>query len=35
MRAAESTISRVALAAFHYFDRIGRASAYGRVISPR
>jgi hypothetical protein len=35
MRAAESNINRVALAVFHYFDRIGRVASYGRVISPR
>lgn len=34
-RAAEATISRIALAAFRYFDLTGRASPYGRVVSPR
>jgi beta-lactamase class A len=34
-RAAEAAISRIALAAFRYFDLVGRASPYGRVISPR
>lgn len=34
-RAGESAISRIAAAAFDYFDRVGRASAYGRVISPK
>lgn len=34
-RAAELTISRVAAAAYSYFDRLDRASPYGRVISPR
>jgi beta-lactamase class A len=33
--AAEMAISRIALAAYHYFDRIGRSSEYGRVVSPR
>ncbi len=31
----ERAISRISTAAFDYFDRVGRASAYGRVISPR
>jgi hypothetical protein len=34
-RAAEGTISRIAAAAYRYFDRLGRSSPYGRVISPR
>ncbi len=34
-RAAEATISRVALDAFRYFDLVGRASPYGRAVSPR
>jgi beta-lactamase class A len=33
-RAAELAISEVALAAFHYFDMIGRSSEYGRTIPP-
>jgi beta-lactamase class A len=32
--AFEGTISRIAKAAYDYFDRVARASAYGRVISP-
>src|SRR5215510_8195648 len=34
-RAAEMAISRISLAAFEYFDRLGRASSYGRVVSPK
>ncbi len=34
-RDGEAAISRIASAAFRYFDRVGRASPYGRVISPR
>jgi beta-lactamase class A len=34
-RAAEQAIAEVGQAAFECFDRIGRASPYGRVISPR
>lgn len=34
-RAARDTIGRIALAAYHYFDLAGRASPYGRVVSPR
>ena len=34
-RAGEAAISRIAGAAYRYFDRVGRASPYGRVISPR
>jgi beta-lactamase class A len=34
-RAARETIGRIALAAYHYFDLAGRASPYGRLISPR
>jgi beta-lactamase class A len=33
-RAGEAAISQITAAAYHYFDRLGRASAYGRVISP-
>ena len=32
--AANQTIGRIAKAAYEYFDRVGRASPYGRVISP-
>jgi beta-lactamase class A len=32
--AFENTISEIAKTAYDYFDRVGRASAYGRVISP-
>ncbi len=31
----EAAITRVARAAYEYFDRVGRASSYGRVISPK
>jgi beta-lactamase class A len=34
-RAAEQAIAEVGQAAWESFDRIGRASPYGRVISPR
>ena len=34
-RAAETVVSRIALAAYRYFDIVGRASPYGRVVSPR
>jgi beta-lactamase class A len=34
-RAAETTIGLIAAAAYETLDRIGRASPYGRVISPR
>ncbi len=34
-RAAEDAIGRVGLAAYRTFDRLGRASEYGRVISPK
>ena len=34
-RAGEAAISRVAGAAWRYVDRVGRASPYGRIISPR
>jgi beta-lactamase class A len=34
-RAAEMAISRISLAAFEFFDRLGRASSYGRVVSPK
>ncbi len=34
-RSAEDAISRIGLAAFQTFDRLGRATEYGRVISPR
>ena len=33
-REGEEAISKIALAAYHMFDRLGRASEYGRVISP-
>ena len=33
--AAEATIGRIAAAAYTYFDRLGRSSPYGRVISTR
>ena len=32
--AGNDTIRRIAAAAYSYFDRVGRASPYGRVISP-
>lgn len=31
----ETAIGRIAAAAYRYFDRVGRASEYGRVMSPR
>lgn len=34
-RDGEAAISRIAGAAWRYFDRLGRVSPYGRVISPR
>ena len=34
-RAAELAIGRIALAAYNCFDRLGRASEYGRVIPPK
>jgi len=34
-RAADAAISRIALAAYECFERLGRSSPYGRVISPR
>lgn len=34
-RAGEAAISRIAGAAYRTFDRLGRASPYGRIISPR
>lgn len=34
-RDGEAAISRIAGAAYRYFDRVGRASPYGRIISPR
>jgi beta-lactamase class A len=34
-RAADDSISRIALAAFECFERLGRSSPYGRVVSPR
>jgi beta-lactamase class A len=34
-KAAEAAIGRIAAAAYLYFDRLGRASPYGRVISTR
>lgn len=34
-KAAEATISRIAAAAYRHFDRLGRSSPYGRVISTR
>jgi beta-lactamase class A len=33
--AADAAISRIALAAYECFERLGRSSPYGRVISPR
>jgi len=33
-RAGEEAISQISLEAFRMFDRLGRASEYGRVISP-
>jgi beta-lactamase class A len=34
-KAAEGTIARIAAAAYRHFDRLGRASPYGRVLSAR
>lgn len=34
-RAADDAISRIAFAAYECFERLGRSSPYGRVISPR
>jgi beta-lactamase class A len=34
-KAAEGTIARIAAAAYRHFDRLGRASPYGRVLSTR
>lgn len=33
--AAERAIGRIAAAAYRHFDRLGRSSPYGRVMSPR
>ncbi|MBV8892318.1 MAG: serine hydrolase [Acidobacteria bacterium] len=33
-RAGEEAISRISAAAYRMFERLGRASEYGRVISP-
>ena len=33
-REGEGAISRISLAAYRMFDRLGRASEYGRVVSP-
>ena len=33
-RVGEETISRISAAAYQMFDRLGRASEYGRVVSP-
>jgi hypothetical protein len=33
-RDGEEAISKISLATWHMFDRIARASEYGRVISP-
>lgn len=33
-KAGEAAIRQIAAAAYAYFDRVGRASVYGRVISP-
>jgi beta-lactamase class A len=33
-RDGEESISQISLAAYRMFDRLGRASEYGRVISP-
>lgn len=32
--AAEAAIRKIAAAAYDYFDRVGRSSPYGRVVSP-
>ncbi len=34
-KAGEDAITKITAAAYSYFDRVGRASSYGRVISPR
>jgi len=34
-QAASTAISRIALAAYECFERLGRSSPYGRIISPR
>jgi len=34
-RDGEEAITRIATAAYRMFDRLSRASPYGRVISPR
>jgi beta-lactamase class A len=34
-RAANTAISRISLSAYECFERLGRSSPYGRVISPR
>ena len=34
-RAADEAISQISLAAYECFERLGRSSPYGRVISPR
>jgi hypothetical protein len=33
-REGEEAISKVSLSAWRMFDRLGRASEYGRVVSP-
>lgn len=33
-RDGEDTIARISAAAYRMFDRMGRASEYGRVVSP-
>jgi hypothetical protein len=33
-RDGEDTIARISAAAYRLFDRMGRASEYGRVVSP-
>ena len=33
-RDGEEAISKISVATFHMFDRLARASEYGRVISP-
>jgi hypothetical protein len=33
--AAERTIGRIAAAAYRHFDRLGRASPYGRLMEAR
>ena len=33
-RAAEDAITQISAAAYSFFDRVGRASDLGRVISP-